>query len=201
MSLDDEARRWNVNLQHHRVILDAVPDGCRRALDVGCGEGMLSRQLSGRAEEVIGIDPDAPSLALARERPVPGVQYVEGDVLSHPFESGSFDLIASVAALHHMDPVAGLARMAELLRSGGTLALVGIARPRMPQDLPFALAGSAATTWHWVRGAYWDHSAPMVWPPAHTYPEIRRIAADALPGVSYRHHVLGRYSLRWVRPA
>jgi hypothetical protein len=37
------ARRWNHNLHYHPLILDAVPDGCQRALDVGCGEGILAR--------------------------------------------------------------------------------------------------------------------------------------------------------------
>lgn len=196
-----DQRRWNVNLHHHRVILDAVPAGCRRALDVGCGEGMLSRQLCAVADEVVGIDPDVPSLALARERPLPGLEYVEGDLLTYPFEMGSFDVVASVAALHHMEPVVGLARMAELLGPGGTLALVGIGRPRFPHDLPSTVARAIAVRVQRLRGTYWDHSAPMVWPPAHTAPEIRVMTEAILPGVTYRRHPLGRYSLRWIKPA
>lgn len=37
--------RWNHNLHYHRVILAAVPAGARRSLDVGCGVGMLARDL------------------------------------------------------------------------------------------------------------------------------------------------------------
>jgi hypothetical protein len=37
-AVSDRPRRWNHNLHYHRVILDAVPAGCRRSLDVGCGE-------------------------------------------------------------------------------------------------------------------------------------------------------------------
>ncbi len=36
-------QRWNHNIQYHRLVLAAVPPGCQRVLDVGCGEGMLAR--------------------------------------------------------------------------------------------------------------------------------------------------------------
>jgi len=49
--------------------------------------------------------------------------------------------------------------------------------------------------------AYWDHSAPAVWPPPLTYGETRRIAEAELPGVRYGRHLLFRYSLCWNKPA
>jgi len=36
-------RRWNHNIHYHRRILGAIPENAQRALDVGCGEGMLAR--------------------------------------------------------------------------------------------------------------------------------------------------------------
>jgi SAM-dependent methyltransferase len=59
-------RRWNHNLQYHPVILGAVPAGCRRALAVGCGEGMLARELRQVVPDVTGIDRDAASIDRAR---------------------------------------------------------------------------------------------------------------------------------------
>ena len=50
--------RWNHNTLYHPVILDAIPPGCRRALDVGCGEGTLTRELRRLIPEVTGIDSD-----------------------------------------------------------------------------------------------------------------------------------------------
>jgi SAM-dependent methyltransferase len=49
-------QRWNHNLHHYGLLLDAVPSGCRRALDVGCGEGTLARLLRARIAEVCAID-------------------------------------------------------------------------------------------------------------------------------------------------
>ena len=36
---------WSHDLHYHQVILDAIPPGCGRALDVGCGTGALTRRL------------------------------------------------------------------------------------------------------------------------------------------------------------
>jgi hypothetical protein len=40
---------WNHNVHYQPVILDAVPDGCGAALEVGCADGMLARRLAERA--------------------------------------------------------------------------------------------------------------------------------------------------------
>lgn len=182
------------------MVLDAVPAGARRALDVGCGEGSLTRDLAQRVPEVVGIDLHAPSLALARAQPAPGVTYVEGDVLTHPFEPGSFDVVASIATLHHVDEAAGLRRLAELVRPGGVLAVVGLARIRLPRDLPIEAAAAVATRLHRLTKTYWEHPSPTVWPPPHTYDEVRALARRELPGVRYRRHLLWRYSLVWSKP-
>lgn len=194
------ADRWNHNIHLHRVVLDAVPAGARRALDVGCGEGMLARELAERVPEVVGIDLDEPSVRLAREHG--GLPtYVHGDVLVHPFEPASFDVVASVAALHHLDARAGLRRFAELVRPGGVVAVVGLARSELPKDLPWELAGAVTTRAIKLRRTYWEHSAPTVWPPPETYQGMRAIVEEELPGATFRRHVLWRYWLRWTKPA
>jgi SAM-dependent methyltransferase len=193
--------RWNHNIHYHPLILAAVPPGCRTALDVGCGEGTLTREPRAVVPSITGIDLDARSLELARRHPDRnGVEYVRGDFLTHPFEPESFDMVVSVAALHHMDAEAALDRMRALLGPGGVLALVGLARDRFPRDLPLALAGMVTHRWHRWRKGYWQHPAPVVWPPPQTYAEVRGTAARLLPEVRFRRHLLWRYSLLWTRP-
>lgn len=198
----DTGVRWNHNIHYHPLVLAAVPPGCRTALDVGCGEGMLTRELAAVVPSVTGIDPDGPSIELARSHGGgDGIGYVQADVLTHPFERASFDLVASIAALHHMDTTAGLERMRDLLRPGGVLAVVGLPRVRLPQDLPYEVAAIAAHRWHrWRRGGYWEHSAPVVWPPPDTFTQVRETAERVLPGVRVRRHALWRYSLVWAAP-
>lgn len=195
-ALDDG--RWNHNLHYHQWVLDVAPSGSTRALDVGCGEGILARQLRLRIPDVTGIDLDEPSLELARAHPA-DVSYVHGDVLAHDFEPASFDLIVSIATLHHMDARVALDRMRELLRPGGVLAVVGLARLASPADLAVAVAGVVANRVAMARRGYWEHSAPVVWPPPETYRNMRRIAST-LPGAQFRRRLYFRYSLLWRRP-
>ena len=195
-----EAPRWNHNIQYHPVVLAAVPDGCRRALDVGCGEGRLTRELRHSVRHVIGLDPDAASIELARANAAPDLEYLVGDLLTYPFEPESFDLVTSVASLHHMDATAGLTRMAALLRPGGVLAVIGLARSRLPADLPRELAAVVGHRVHALTKPVWEHPSPKVWPPPETYTGMRRLAENLLPGVRFRRHVLWRYSLAWTKP-
>jgi len=192
------ADAWNRNVHYHRVVLDAVPPGSKRALDVGCGEGVLARDLRDLVPHVTGLDRDAATLELARWHGR-DVDYVRGDLLAAPFESASFDLVASIATLHHMDTGAGLEQMRDLVRPGGVLVVVGLARSRYPRDLGYDVAGRLATQVHKLTKTCHEVAAPMVWPPPLTFAETRAVAEAVLPGVTYRRLVMGRYSLTWVR--
>ncbi|WP_433561999.1 class I SAM-dependent methyltransferase [Nocardia sp. CA-151230] len=195
-----DAERWNHNIEYHPLLAAAVA-GARNVLDVGCGEGMLARRIRRDGAAVTGIDPDARSIELARDQSgADDITYLRADFLEHPFEPESFDGMVSVAALHHMDTVKALTRMRELLRPGGTLAVVGMARNDFPADLPWEAAALLTSFKDRLFRAQWAHPSPVVWPPPHTYAETRRTAAEILPGVRYRRHVLWRFSLVWTRP-
>src|SRR5262249_41288397 len=103
--------------------------------------------------------------------------------------------------LHHMDARAALGRMDQLLVPGGTLAIVGLARSRLPADLPWEAAAVAGHLRYRLTKTYWEQPSPIVWPPPHTYAEIQALAQQVLPGVHFRRQLLWRYSLLWVKPA
>lgn len=193
-----DGQRWNHNIHYQRLVLDAIPQGAEHALDVGCGEGMLCRALRNRVRHVVGIDADPGGIELARTHPS-DIEYLLADFQAYTFEPESFDLIASIATLHHLDERAALQRMAQLLRPGGVLAVIGVAR-RSLRDLPYDTVGFFAHRAYRLRKGLWQHPSPIVWPPPHTYPEIRRLANRLLPGVRCRRHVLFRYSLIWTKP-
>lgn len=196
-----DAVRWNHNIHYYRMVLAALPADARRVLDVGCGEGMLTRRLRRLLPGVVGIDADPGSIELARRQDPDGqVDYRCGDFLTCPFPPGSFDAVTCVAALHHMPEAAALTAMARLLRPGGVLIVVGCARTRLPADLAWELAAVLTHRLLRLTRTDWHQPSPTRWPPPHTYPQIRRIALELLPGARYRRRLLWRYSLTWTKP-
>ena len=183
------------------MVVDAVPAGAERVLDVGCGEGSLTVAVAVRARHVVGIDIDAPTLEVARrDASAPNVEYVLGDFLAHPLEPASFDAVVSVAVVHHVGTERALQRMAELVRPGGVVAVVGLARRRWPADLPYDAAGAVATRMHKLTKSYWETSAPKVWPPDVTHRDVREICGRVLPGSRFHRHLLWRWSVVWTKP-
>lgn len=199
--LDDDVR-WNLNIQYHRTVLDAVPPDAVNALDVGSGNGLLAFDLAARGLDVIGVDPDAPSIERARADPLASnrTRFVCADVFTHPFERASFDVVASSAMFHHVDAEHGLRRMRELLRPGGVLAIVGFARPSGPIDLTLIASGFVYKSARELRGRYWEHDAPTLWPPPLSINEMRTLVERELPGARFRRRMAHRYSLVWQAP-
>jgi SAM-dependent methyltransferase len=195
--------RWNHNLHYSRVVLQAIPPGTQAVLDVGCGEGTLTRALRRVVPTVTGIDADPASIDRARQQDEASrpISYVLGDILAKPLAGQSFDAVVSVAVLHHMDAAAGLAAMKDLVKPGGVLVVLGLARSRLPRDLPWEGAAVGAQAWLRSRRTYWEQTAPTVWPPPATWVEMRRLAHQQLPGARFRRHLLWRYSIVWTKPA
>lgn len=95
-----------------------------RVLDVGCGPGGLTGELCRRvgATHVAAIDPAAQFVAACRERHV-GADIREGVAERLPWAAGEFDAVLSCLVIGFMsDPERGVAEMARVTRSGGTVA-------------------------------------------------------------------------------
>ena len=125
-------------------IVAAAPRPCRRALDVGCGTGSLTRRIAdATAAEVLGVDRSERMIELARERSKghPRLSFTLGDVLEVDLPVAGFDLVVSVASLHHLDFDDGLRRMGALVAPGGVLAVVGLARDSSPRDYAASAVG------------------------------------------------------------
>ena len=191
--------RWNSNIHAFEQLLERVPAGATRGLDVGCGEGEMARRLRRRVEHVTAIDPHEPSITEARSFG-DDIDYSVDDLDSAALEPASFDVVSAVAVLHHMDHRAGLLRLASLVAPGGVLLVVGLARSRsLPEYARDAIDAVAIRRYTFTRRV-WETPAPKIWPPPVSYTEAQRLSEEALPGVEYRRVPFFRYTLAWVSP-
>ncbi len=192
---------WNANSHYHDLVLASLGSDASRVLEVGCGEGLLSAELlENGVAHVVALDADRAVLERARARHEGrGIEWALGDIHTVSLEPESFDAVVSVAALHHMDAAQSLSRFAELVRPGGTVVVIGLAAYSW-WDIPLECVAIGARLVLGVTYKRWDHSAPECWPPPLTYSEMKALSTRVLPGVRYRRHLLGRYSLVWRKP-
>ena len=188
---------WNHNIHYHDLVVGSIPRHCRRALDVGCGTGLLARRLSRHCEEVVGIDLDHGAITRARAASSSNtVGFIEGDAMTYPFSKGSFDFIAVAAALHHLPLRPALTRFQDLLRTGGILAIVGLYRARTLQDYVWSAAALPTSLMLRCVRSYADVGAPVK-EPEETLREIRSACDSLLPGSVLRRRLLFRYFIEW----
>jgi SAM-dependent methyltransferase len=105
-----------------------------RVLDVGCGTGALAGRLAELGYTVVGVDPSEGMLEVMRAQR-PDVEAVQASGTALPLESDGFDLVLTVAALHHVaEPEAvrqTLGEMARVSRPSGRI-LIWDHNPRNP---------------------------------------------------------------------
>jgi SAM-dependent methyltransferase len=100
-------------------VQSGLPQG--RGLDLGCGDGLLTRIVLEEAgsRELVGIDPDPDETAQAKSLGIYSEVHTAGGA-AVPERDGSFDWVLSNSVLEHIDdlePV--LEEVARLLRPGG----------------------------------------------------------------------------------
>jgi SAM-dependent methyltransferase len=108
---------------HRERFLDLLPTPGRLTLDVGCGEGRVTRDLKELGHTVIGLDASETMIAAAREADPRG-EYVVANANDLPFPGGHADLAVAFMSLMDVDDMAGAVReLARVLEPGGALAL------------------------------------------------------------------------------
>ncbi|MDT0277072.1 class I SAM-dependent methyltransferase [Blastococcus goldschmidtiae] len=103
----------------------AAEHGVRSVLDIGCGTGTFACLLAARGVQVVGIDPAAASLDVARRKPhAEEVTWLHGDVRSlPPLQVDVVTMTANVAQVFLTDQewAATLQAARSALRPGGHL--------------------------------------------------------------------------------
>lgn len=139
---------------HRDLFLDLLPAPEGRTLDLGCGEGRLSRDLTALGREVVGVDA-SPSLIAAARDASPGLELHLADAASLPFADASFGLVVAFMSFQDVDDLGGAIReAARVLASGGRLCLAIV----HPLNSAGAFAERAADAPFVIDGSYLDAS-------------------------------------------
>ncbi|MGO8876210.1 MAG: class I SAM-dependent methyltransferase [Acidimicrobiales bacterium] len=101
----------------------------KRILDIGCGTGLLLRELATRlpdAVELVGVDPAAGMIDIAeRSAPADGrLRFLTGTAERLPLPADAFDLVVSTTSFDHWaDQAGGLVECARVMAPGAHLVL------------------------------------------------------------------------------
>lgn len=130
---DRHVGRYGAGLAGHVLAAAGLREG-QRALDVGCGTGLLlaaMAEVTGAAR-VAGVDPSEAFAAAARER-VPGADVRAGGAERLPFADGAFDVAAAQLVLNLVGDVdAAAAELRRVVRPGGVVVACLWRGDRMP---------------------------------------------------------------------
>lgn len=122
-------------------IVDLVPAGPHKVLEVGCGTGVTAEALkkTGRAVETVGIEIDAEAAALAAGR-MDRVLTGNLEQMEIPYPENHFDYILCADILEHLvDPWAALRKLTKHLAPNGRLiaSIPNIRHRRILKNLIF----------------------------------------------------------------
>lgn len=164
------------------VATAVLPERPERLLDVGCGSADIARALLALARartwplEIVALDASETVLAIARERSraEPSLRFVLGDACRLPFGDASFDVATCNLALHHFEPDAAVAVLAELRRvARGRPIVSDLERSRV------AYAGAALFARFVARNRLTKNDAPLSVRRAYTMREVEGLARRA----------------------
>jgi ArsR family transcriptional regulator len=106
--------------------------------DLGAGEGAFALLLAQRATRVIAVDSSARMIEVARDlavrNGVTNVDYRLGDMEELPIDSSAVNLVFFSQSLHHaLHPDRAIAEAARILRPGGRIVILDLARHRFEE--------------------------------------------------------------------
>ena len=104
-----------------------IPAGADAILDLAAGTGIVTRELIGRAERVVAVEPDKRMRAVLAAR-CPQAEVLTGRGEDIPLPAASVDAVVVSAAWHWLDPERAVPEITRVLRPGGRLGVIWVSR-------------------------------------------------------------------------
>jgi len=139
---------------HRDIFLPILPEPGRRTLDLGSGEGRLSRDLRARGYRMVALDasPAMIEAAHATDRSIPVCRADAGRI---PFRDATFDLVVAFMSLQDVDDAASaIHEAARVLVPRGHLCLAIV----HPFNSAGRFEGDAPDSAFRIEGSYLDIS-------------------------------------------
>lgn len=109
---------------HREAFLPLVPPPERLTLDIGCGEGRLTRDLSRLGHRVLGIDASPAMVTAAASVPGAAGRVAAGDAAALPVTDAAADCAVAFMSLQDVDHMEqAVAEAARVLVPGGRLVI------------------------------------------------------------------------------
>lgn len=94
-----------------------------QVLDIGCGDGQISRLLSREGAQVVGVDPTWNQISVASRRGG-GADFIRSQAAHLPFSDRSFDAAVACLVFEHIDELdTAISEVARVLKPGGQFSL------------------------------------------------------------------------------
>jgi ubiquinone/menaquinone biosynthesis C-methylase UbiE len=108
----------DINHDEVRAIGRLVRCHEKTVLEIGCGNGRLSRHLAPGTREYIALDPNPDSIDQARQAAL-GATFQVGSGESLGFKNERFDVVLFTLSLHHQNAALALAEAFRVLKTSG----------------------------------------------------------------------------------
>ena len=104
-----------------------IPPAAPAVLDLAAGTGAVTRELVGRASRIIAVEPDERMRSVLTAR-CPEAEVLAGRGEDIPLPDASVDAVVISAAWHWLDPELAVPEITRVLRVGGVLGVMWMAR-------------------------------------------------------------------------
>jgi 2-polyprenyl-3-methyl-5-hydroxy-6-metoxy-1,4-benzoquinol methylase len=198
--------KWDHNQQYQYYLLKHISKNCNTILDVGCGTGELTKKLVPYSKEIIGIDVSENMIHEAEKRNNDEkIIYLKTSVEKYFEETEkTFDVIISIAALHHMDEEKILQMMKNKLTHNGKILILDLVKSKTIIDWLLSILATLLNPWVMLimrgrirvtkeeREAWNGH---FRYDKYLTVNEVKGIVKRVLGKTKVRRHLFWRYSI------